>query len=309
MTEFRQETPVHLADHRISHLFQIVEQGFFLHIGKIEDRADKKCVPLSDPKYLHLAESDESISAIITTPRLAQCINRPVGIAVSDNPFETLCKVYITLFQDGLYSRTAKPTKIAKSVKVDPTAYIAPQNVTIGAGSQVMRNASIRANTEIGQNCMIGENCVIGGEGFQVVTIDGSQQLLPQAGGVVIGNNSSILPNTTIARASFCGSTEIGERVTIDSNVHIGHDTIVGNSSLIASGTVLSGRVCVGEKVVIGPNATISNGLYLGDNSIITLGSVVVRNVKPGGRVTGNFAIPHLDFLKSFSKKIVRQLD
>ena len=62
------------------------------------------------------------------------------------------------------------------------------------------------------------------------------------------------------------------------------------------------GRVKIGANSYLGPNCTIKNGLFLGENTKISMGSVVTKDVKDDEVVTGNFAIPHKQFIENLKK-------
>ena len=63
---------------------------------------------------------------------------------------------------------------------------------------------------------------------------------------------------------------------------------------------MIAGSTTLEDDVWIGPNATVSNGLTLKAGCHVTLGAVVVKDVEPGVKVTGNFAIEHSQFMKFF---------
>ena len=56
----------------------------------------------------------------------------------------------------------------------------------------------------------------------------------------------------------------------------------------------------IGEKVFIGPGSSVANGVEIGDGAWVTIGSTVVDNVLPEKKVSGNFAIDHIKFLKKY---------
>ena len=66
---------------------------------------------------------------------------------------------------------------------------------------------------------------------------------------------------------------------------------------------MVTGSVTLGDDVWIGPNATIRDGITVGNGAMVSLGSVVTQDVRPGQRVTGNFAVPHEDFLAALKAK------
>lgn len=58
----------------------------------------------------------------------------------------------------------------------------------------------------------------------------------------------------------------------------------------------------IGDNVWLGFGATIRNGLHIGNCARINMGSVVTKNIQNYGNVTGNFAIPHKDFIENLKK-------
>ena len=49
-----------------------------------------------------------------------------------------------------------------------------------------------------------------------------------------------------------------------------------------------TGPVSIGDDVWIGFNATILKGVNIGNGSVVEPGAVVLRDVRPGSRVSGN---------------------
>ena len=84
--------------------------------------------------------------------------------------------------------------------------------------------------------------------------------------------------------------------------MHIAHDVKIGENTLVVACTLIGGRTKIGKNSYLGPNCTIKNGLNLGENSKVSMGAVVTKNVKDGEVVTGNFAIPHEQFIKNLKK-------
>ena len=79
--------------------------------------------------------------------------------------------------------------------------------------------------------------------------------------------------------------------------------TKIGRACLLGAHAAITGSVVIGDEVWVGPNATISSALTVGSQAAVSLGSVVTRDVPPGERVSGNFAITHNRFL-SFIRSI-----
>ena len=189
------------------------------------------------------------------------------------------------------------------------------QNVTIGEYSVVRDGAVIGDRTEIrhhvviaeavrvGHNCLIRSNSVIGEEGFGFAFAENGEPVrIPHLGSVVIGNHVEIGAVSTVARGTL-DPTVICDYVKINDHVLIGHNVRIGRNTIVNTCAMICGSTRVGDDVWVGPNASITNGISVGDGSFITMGSVVTRDVPPGEKVSGNFAIPHAKFLE-FIRKI-----
>ena len=193
---------------------------------------------------------------------------------------------------------------IAPDVRIHPTAYIADKDVRIGSGTIIGPRAVIEEQSTIGENCTIGSGTVIGSEGFEVRRVGGRQIAVPHGGGVRIGEHVTIQSNVVIDRALFGGFTVIGDDTVLDNLVHVAHGVLIGKRCRIVSAAVLCGAAVVGDDVWIGPNATISSTLRIGNGARVSLGAVVIRDVPPGGHVSGNFAIDHAQFVKLFNASL-----
>jgi UDP-3-O-[3-hydroxymyristoyl] glucosamine N-acyltransferase len=103
-----------------------------------------------------------------------------------------------------------------------------------------------------------------------------------------------------VDRALFGGFTEIGDDTVVDNLVQVAHGVSIGRRCRIVACAAVGGSSIIGNDVWIGPNAIISSAIRIGDGARVSLGSVVIRDVPPGGRVSGNFAIDHERFMKLF---------
>lgn len=87
-----------------------------------------------------------------------------------------------------------------------------------------------------------------------------------------------------------CNST-VGEFVTILASP-IGHDTVIGDYTVISGGCNIVRNVVIGNDVFLAAGVSIAQDLHVGDNSYIGLGSVVLKDVAPGSKMFGNPARP-----------------
>lgn len=222
----------------------------------------------------------------------------------------------------------AKPAVLASSPTIHPTAIIAADaklgtGISIGPYVVIETAVEVGARTKIGafgfigRGSRIGENCllhpratlyagarlgnrvelhsgvVIGGDGFGYVFGEGRQWKFPQVGDVEIGDDVEIGCNTTVDRGSL-DTTRIGQGVKIDNLVQVAHNVQIGEHTVIASQTGISGSSTLGKNVIaggqvgIGNHCTIEDGAMLGGQAGILNG----KTIRSGQIVWGTPARP-----------------
>lgn len=219
--------------------------------------------------------------------------------------------------------------KISDHASIAPTAKIG-QNVfigdfvVIGENTNIGDNCRIYANSVIGNNCsvgsdntffagvkiydecVIGNRCtfhagvVIGSDGFGFAPQeDKSYKKIPQIGNVRIDDNVEIGANTTIDRATM-GSTIIRKGVKIDNLIQIAHNVEIGENTVIAAQTGISGSTKIGKNCIIAGQVGIVGHLKIADNTTITAQSGVSKSIKnPGTIISGTPAFNHSNYQKS----------
>ena len=192
----------------------------------------------------------------------------------------------------------ARPSpEISPSASVDPTATvgvgvaIGPGSV-IGPGVQIGDGTEIRANVVIGPDVVIGRRCliksgaIIGEEGFGIAkTTAGHNVRVPQFGSVVIGDDVEVGSLTTVTSGTI-DPVQIADRVKIDDHVHIGHNAIIDEDTIITACAEM-GRVRIGKRVWIGPNTSIKEGVVICDDAFVGIGSVIIRSLEVPGVYAG----------------------
>lgn len=190
--------------------------------------------------------------------------------------------------------------KIAHDVSIAAGCVIG--SATIGAGSVLGPGCHIGDDVVLGERCVLQPGVVIGAPGFGFERDEtGSPVRVPHLGTVALGDDVEVGANACIDRATI-GETSIGARTKIDNLVHIAHNVSIAEECLIAASAVVAGSARVGQGVWIGPSAVISDGITIGDGASVSLGAVVVRDVAPGTRVSGNFAVDHDRFMASWKR-------
>lgn len=198
---------------------------------------------------------------------------------------------------------------------VHPTAILEPgvilaPGVIIGAGAEIGRGTQIGPYSVIGPGVAIGRNCVLGshvsigfaligdrvsilsgariGEaGFGVAGGKDGALDIPQLGRVIIQDGVTIGANSCVDRGAW-DDTVIGENSKLDNLVHVGHNTRLGRSCLLAAYTGISGSVTVGDGVAFGGRAGIADHVTIGDGASVAAAAGVMRDI-PAGEVWGGF--------------------
>jgi len=193
--------------------------------------------------------------------------------------------------------------EIAEDVEIGANSVIAA-SVKIGSGSRIGSNCYIGTNVEIGENCYLNanvniyEDCrlgdniilhsgvIIGADGFGFLLHQGKQFKLPQVGNVIIHNDVEIGANSCVDRATL-GSTIIGEGTKLDNLVQIGHNCVVGKSTIICAQTGLAGNTRVGDRVYLAGQVGSADHVNIGDEVMVGAQSGVAGDVAAGKKVFG----------------------
>ncbi|MES2881610.1 MAG: UDP-3-O-(3-hydroxymyristoyl)glucosamine N-acyltransferase [Bacteroidota bacterium] len=292
--------------------------------GKIEEAQNGQLTFFANPKYEDfLYTTNASIAIVNENYELRQPV-KPTLIRVADaySSFAQLLGKYqemATQQMKGIQqpSFIAPSAKIADEVFVGAFCYIG-ENVIIGAGTKIFPNSFIGDNAAIGSGCIIHpgvkiyHNCevyndviihagaVIGGDGFGFAPqADGSFKKVPQIGNVVIEDQVEIGANTTIDRATI-GSTTIKAGAKLDNLIQIAHNVEVGESTVIAAQSGVSGSAKIGKNVMIGGQAGLVGHIQIADGCRINAQSGVSKSMKePYSIVTGSPAADYSSVLRS----------
>lgn len=208
-----------------------------------------------------------------------------------------------------------KTCHIGDNVSVYPQAYIGPQamighgviifpGVFIGAGAKIGNDSVLYPQVTVYHDCIIGNRVtihagsVIGSDGFGFAR-DGNKSIkIPQMGIVQIDDDVEIGAHNTIDRAAL-GKTWIQRGVKLDNHVHIAHNVVIGEDTIILAQTGISGSVQIGKQVIIGGQAGTVDHLKIGDRAMIGPGSYVYQSVSAGEVVSGIPIMPHRQWLKT----------
>ena len=171
--------------------------------------------------------------------------------------------------------------EIGDKVIIYPFTYIG-RDSRIAEGSIVHSNVSIYHNVIVGKNVIIHSGAVLGSDGFGFVKDDnGVYQKIPQVGNVIIEDDVEIGANVCIDRATL-GSTIIKKGVKIDNLVQIAHNVTIGDNTVIAGQTGVSGSCTIGKNVVMGGQVGLADHLNIGDRVILGGKAGVTGDIEAG---------------------------
>lgn len=296
-----------------------------LRVAKIEEAGPGDLTFLANPKYEKHVAATKASAILVFTSFDTNKATLPKGLTVIKVP-----DPYIAFLQ-VLKHLTPMPDPFSKGVH--PTASVSASatigaNVSLGAHVVVGENAAIGTGTKIAPGCVIGdgvtigENClmypnvtvyhgcrigknaiiqagvVLGSDGFGFAPRpDGTYEKIPQMGIVVLEDDVEIGANCTIDRATL-GQTLLKKGVKLDNMVHIAHNVVIGEDTVIAAQTGISGSTKVGKNVIIAGQVGIVGHIEIADRTVLMARTGVSKSTEPGVTYWSSPAKEHKRALK-----------
>ncbi len=293
-----------------------------------EGQAGDVCF-LANPKYINFAYTTKASVLIVNAD---QVFEQPVAatlIRVKD-AYTAIAKV-LDQYQamangNGVSNQIEKSSFISDKAKVGMNVHIGhfavisdeaevgdgtvifPQvfigkSVKIGRNTRIFPGAVILDACVIGDHCIIGAGTIIGSDGFGFAPQeDGTYKKVAQTGNVVVEDHVEIGANTTIDRATM-GSTIIRKGAKLDNLIQIAHNVEIGENTVIAAQSGISGSTKIGKNCIIGGQVGIVGHLTIADGTKINAQSGVSKNVKEeNSSLTGS---PAFDYSASMRSQVV----
>jgi UDP-3-O-[3-hydroxymyristoyl] glucosamine N-acyltransferase len=241
-------------------------------VAKIEEAKAGSLSFVANPKYEeYLYSTDASIIIINEDYELKQPVKATL-IRVKDaySSFAYLLEKYNEIQSNAGKKGIEQPSYISKSASIGKNVYVGSftyigdnvligDNVKIYPGCYIGDNVVINEETKLFASVKIYDDCsvgarvtihsgtVIGGDGFGFAPQkDGSFKKVPQIGNVIIEDDVEIGANTTIDRATM-GSTIIKKGVKLDNLIQIAHNVEIGENTVIAAQSGISGSTKIGK--------------------------------------------------------------
>jgi len=294
-------------------------------VAKIEEAGEGQLSFVANPKYQEYLYTTRASILIINEDLPVTGAVAPTLIRVKDayNGFASLLQLYnemisrstkrgieqpayvaesTVLGKDiyiGAFSYVGEGVRLGDGVQIYPGCYIG-NNVVIGEGSQIYPGVKIYDDCLLGARVTVHSGTVIGGDGFGFAPqADGSYKKIPQIGYVIIEDDVEIGSNTTIDRATM-GTTIIRKGVKLDNLIQIAHNVEVGEHTVIAAQTGVSGSTKVGKGCMIGGQVGIVGHIQLADGTRINAQSGLSKSVEtPNTTLNGTPAFDYRTSLKS----------
>lgn len=200
----------------------------------------------------------------------------------------------------GEFAYVGNNVKLGNNVKIYPHVYLG-DNVTVGDNTVLFSGVKIYADVEIGKNCTFHSCAVVGSDGFGFAPQENSHyKKVAQIGNVIIEDDVEIGSGTTIDRATL-GSTILRKGVKLDNLIQVAHNVEIGENTVIAAQTGISGSTKIGRNCMIAGQAGITGHLEIGDNVKIGAQSGISQNLKEGAIVVGSPAFEVKKYWRSYA--------
>ena len=170
---------------------------------------------------------------------------------------------------------------------VDPDANISPEAevgpyciigsaVTIGARTRLLAHVYLEGKLTIGKDNVFYPYCSCG-----VTPQDMKYRGEPSE--TRIGDRNSIREFVTINRGTAGGGmiTSIGDSNLLMAYVHVAHDVMIHNHTILANGVTFAGHVTVEDYANIGGLSAIHQFCRIGRHAMVGSNSVIKQNVLP----------------------------
>jgi len=176
--------------------------------------------------------------------------------------------------------------ELADDVQVGPFSIVGP-DVAIGSGSSIDSHVVITGHTRIGRNNRVFSFTSLG-------EVPQDKKYAGEPTELVIGDGNTIREFCSLnaGTAQGGGTTRVGSDNWIMSYVHIAHDCVVGDHTIMANLTQLAGHVLIGDWAVLGGMTGVHQFVRIGAHSMVGGGSTLVQDLPPFVLCRGSPAQP-----------------
>ncbi len=289
-------------------------------VAKIQEAADGDITFLANPKYAKYVGTTRASAIIVGRDFQISNGERQPGLCFVrvDDPYSSFLKVLQELnpppepLPPGIHSTAiiASTAVIGKAVRIGAYVVVGEmcrigdggmlshgvvlgEGVSIGERALLYPNVTVREGCTIGARVIIHSNTTIGSDGFGFAPRpDGTFEKIPQLGIVVIEDDVEIGANCAVDRATM-GETRIMKGAKLDNLIQVAHNVVIGENTVIAAQTGISGSTIIGKNVMIGGQVGLTGHLEIADRTKLGAQSGIHHSIhKPGMTFFGSPAYP-----------------
>jgi len=173
------------------------------------------------------------------------------------------------------------PTAVVHpQAQLEPGVVVGPycvieEDVEIGAGTRLDPHVVAHRGTRLGRDCRVHAGVVLG----HTPMVRGEAT---RASGVEVGDRTVFFPHVTVERAHGDGEfTRIGPDCFIMTEVHIGHNSVLGEKVTLASGVALGGFSVVEDWAFLGGGAVQHQHVRIGKLAMVGGNVRIIQDVPP----------------------------
>jgi UDP-3-O-[3-hydroxymyristoyl] glucosamine N-acyltransferase len=170
--------------------------------------------------------------------------------------------------------------------------------VVIGDDVTIYPNVTVRDRCVIGSRVIIHSGTVIGSDGYGFVPDGEKYTKIPHTGIVRVGDDVELGALNSIDRGTF-GETLIKNGVKTDNQVHIAHNVVVGENTLLVAQVGIAGSTVIGDHVILAGQVGVAGHLIIGNNAVIGPKAGVLHSVADHDVLSGTPAIAHKQWMKA----------
>jgi UDP-3-O-[3-hydroxymyristoyl] glucosamine N-acyltransferase len=272
-------------------------------VGTLQGAGPGQIAFLANPRYRRFLENTRAAAVILGPDDASAC---PVPALIAGDPYLVYARVASIVRPGPAARRGVDPAAVvAADASVADDAWVGPCAVIeagvrigaraqIGPGCTVGRGAVVGPDTRlvarvtladgvrVGARCILHPGVVIGADGFGIAR-DGEAWLkVPQLGSVVLGDDVEVGANTTIDRGAI-DDTVLGDGVKLDNQIQVGHNVTIGDHTVIAGCTGISGSAVIGRRCMIAGQVGIAGHLEIADDVVVTGQTLVASSIGESG--------------------------
>lgn len=277
------------------------------HVATLQDAGPGAVGFLSNPRYRRHLTTTRASAVILAAEDAGDC---PVPALVHPNPYLVYARVAALLhprpdWAPGIAAGAVVDpgAEVAADARIGPCAvveagarigercYVGPGCVVaggavLGADCRLVANVTLCHGVTLGNRVLLHPGVVIGGDGFGIARDDGRWEKVPQLGSVRVGDDVEIGANTTVDRGAI-GDTVLGNGVKLDNQIQVGHNVVIGEHTVVAGCTGISGSVVIGRRCMIAGQVGIAGHLEICDDVVVTGQTVVSGPITEPGVYSG----------------------